>query len=70
MVDGQFITLSVPVHPCLEHDAPEAAHRAGPSATADTCLAGLAFGGTAVCSCRVTGVDGSYAKRLTVESYI
>jgi len=30
--------------------------------------AGLAFGGTGLCSCRVTGVDGSCAKHLTVES--
>jgi len=30
---GQFITLSV--HLCLQHDAHEAARRAGPSATAD-----------------------------------
>jgi len=28
--------------------------------------AGLAFGGTGLCSCRVRGVDGSCAKRLTV----
>jgi len=31
--------------------------------------AGLAFGGTGLCSCPVTGVDGSCAKHLTVESY-
>jgi len=31
--------------------------------------AGLAFGGTGLCSCRIRGVDGSYAKHLTVESY-
>ena len=31
--------------------------------------AGLAFGGTGLCSCRVRGVDGSCAKHLTVESY-
>jgi len=28
-----------------------------------------AFGGTGLCSCPVTGVDGSCAKHLTVESY-
>jgi len=33
---GQFITLSV--HLCVQHDAREADRRAGPSATADTCL--------------------------------
>ena len=32
--------------------------------------AGLAFGGTGLCSCRVRGVDGSCAKHLTVESYM
>ena len=31
--------------------------------------AGLAFGGTDLCSYRVGGVDGSCAKHLTVESY-
>jgi len=31
--------------------------------------AGLAFGGTGLCSYRVRGVDGSHAKHLTVESY-
>ena len=31
--------------------------------------AGLAFGGTGLCSYRVRAVDGSYAKHLTVESY-
>jgi len=31
--------------------------------------AGLAFGGTGLCSYRVRGVDGSRAKHLTVESY-
>ena len=31
--------------------------------------AGLAFGGTGLCSNRVRGVDGSRAKHLTVESY-
>jgi len=31
--------------------------------------AGLAFGGTGLCSCRVRGVDGSCAEHLTVESY-
>ena len=31
--------------------------------------AGLAFGGTGLCSYRVRGVDGSCAKHLTVESY-
>ena len=31
--------------------------------------AGLAFGGTGLCSYGVRGVDGSCAKRLTVESY-
>ena len=30
--------------------------------------AGLAFGGTGLCSYRVKGVDGSCAKHLTVES--
>ena len=30
----QFVTLNV--HFCLQHDAQEAARRAGPSATADT----------------------------------
>ena len=29
----------------------------------------LAFGGTGLCSCRVTGVGGSCPKHLTVESY-
>ena len=33
---GQFITLSV--HLCVQDDAREAAHRAGPSATADFSL--------------------------------
>jgi len=33
---GQFITLSV--YLCVQHDAREADRRAGPSATADTCL--------------------------------
>ena len=33
-VNGMFITLSVKL--CLPHDAREAAHRAGPSTTADT----------------------------------
>jgi len=32
--------------------------------------AGLAFGGTGLCSYRVRGVDGSCAKHLTVESYM
>ena len=32
--------------------------------------AGLAFGGTGLCSCHVRGVDGSCAKHLTVESYM
>jgi len=32
--------------------------------------AGLAFGGTGLCSYRVKGVDGSCAKHLTVESYM
>ena len=32
--------------------------------------AGLAFGCTGLCSYRVRGVDGSYAKHLTVESYM
>ena len=32
--------------------------------------AGLAFGGTGLCSCCVRGVDGSCAKHLTVESYM
>ena len=31
--------------------------------------AGLAFGGTGLCSDRVRGVDDSCAKHLTVESY-
>jgi len=31
--------------------------------------AGLAFGGTGLCSYRVRGVDGSFAEHLTVESY-
>ena len=31
--------------------------------------AGLAFGGTSVCSYRVRGVDGRCADHLTVESY-
>ena len=31
--------------------------------------AGLAFGGTGLCSYRVRGVDGSCAKHLTVEHY-
>jgi len=31
--------------------------------------AGLAFGGTGLCSCRVRGVGGSCAEHLTVESY-
>jgi len=31
--------------------------------------AGLAFGGTGLCSYRVRSVDGSFAKHLTVESY-
>jgi len=31
--------------------------------------AGLAFGGTGLCSYRVSGVDGSCAEHLTVESY-
>jgi len=31
--------------------------------------AGLAFGGTALCSYRVRGVDGSCAEHLTAESY-
>ena len=31
--------------------------------------AGLAFGGTGLCSYRVRGVDGSCAKRLIVESF-
>jgi len=35
-VGGQFITLSVQF--CLQHDAREAARRAGPSATADRLL--------------------------------
>jgi len=32
--------------------------------------AGLVFGGTGLCSCRVTGVDGSCTKHLTVEFYM
>ena len=32
--------------------------------------AGLAFGGTGLCSYRVRGVVGSCAKHLTVESYV
>jgi len=31
--------------------------------------AGLAFGGTGLCSYRVRGVDGSYAEHLTIEFY-
>jgi len=31
--------------------------------------AGLAFGGTGLCSCRFRGVDGSCAEHSTVESY-
>ena len=31
--------------------------------------AGLALGGTSLCSYRVRGVDGSRAEHLTVESY-
>ena len=31
--------------------------------------AGLAFGGTVLCSYRVRGVDGSCAEQSTVESY-
>ena len=31
--------------------------------------AGLAFGGTGLCSYRVRGVGGIYAEHLTVESY-
>ena len=31
--------------------------------------AGLAFGGTGLCSYRVRGVDGSCAEHSTVESY-
>ena len=31
--------------------------------------AGLAFGGTGLCSYRVSGVGGSCAEHLTVESY-
>ena len=31
--------------------------------------AGLALGGTGLCSYRVRGVDGSGAEHLTVESY-
>ena len=31
--------------------------------------AGLAFGGTGLCSYRVRGVGGSRAEHLTVESY-
>ena len=31
--------------------------------------AGLAFGGTGLCSYRVRGVGGSRAQHLTVESY-
>ena len=34
-----------------------------------TMFAGLAFGGTGLCSYRVRGVDGSCAEHLTVESY-
>jgi len=34
-----------------------------------TQTAGLAFGGTGLCSYRVRGVDGSCAEHLTVESY-
>ena len=33
---GQFVTLSVRL--CVQHDAREAERRAGPSATANTCL--------------------------------
>ena len=32
--------------------------------------AGLAFGGTGLCSYRVRGVGGSFAEHLTVESFI
>ena len=32
--------------------------------------AGLVFGGTGLCSCRVRGVDGSCTKHSTVESYM
>jgi len=39
------------------------------SATYRILTAGLAFGGTGLCSYRVRGVDGSCAKHLTVESY-
>ena len=34
-----------------------------------TQTAGLAFGGTGLCSYHVRGVDGSCAKHLSVESY-
>ena len=45
-VPGQFITLSV--HHCVQHEAREAAHRAGPSATADTGVCVQAGAGAAV----------------------
>ena len=32
--------------------------------------AGLAFGGTSLCSYRVRGVHGSRAEHFTVESYM
>jgi len=32
--------------------------------------AGLAFGGTGLCSYRVRGVDGNCAEHLTVESFL
>ena len=37
--------------------------------TTDRQTAGLAFGGTGLCSYRVRGVGGSRAEHLTVESY-
>jgi len=43
------------VHVCVEQDAREAARRAGPSTTADTCT-GLTYSGDPICFVVVAGV--------------
>jgi len=60
-----------PLSPWFDSRVPSAATVVGWSASTDVCVqiriqtAGLAFGGTGLCSCRVRGVGGSCAKHLT-----
>ena len=65
--DVVFIcTTSVDCHPhCMSYD--DSHNHITTRISIQT--AGLAFGGTGLCTYRVRGVDGSCAQHLTVESY-